>query len=74
MSFVENGVGVTINSVQGLVYNEFYKITNSFQFITNISEVKVQNEKLRKSNSELQSKALEYDVLKKESERLRRHA
>ncbi len=71
MSFVENGVGVTINSVQGLVYNEFYKITNSFQFITNISEVKVQNEKLRKSNSELQSKALEYDVLKKESERLR---
>ncbi|MCB2292517.1 rod shape-determining protein MreC [Clostridium algoriphilum] len=70
-SFVENGVGVTINSVQGIFYNGFYKITNSFQFITNISNVKKQNEELRKSNNKLQSKALEYDVLKKESERLR---
>ncbi|HEY8804486.1 MAG TPA: rod shape-determining protein MreC [Clostridium sp.] len=71
MSFVENGVGVTINSVQGLFYNEFYKIRDSFQFITNISNVKAQNEELRKSNNDLQSKALDYDNLKKESERLR---
>ena len=71
MSFVENGVGVTINSVQGLFYNGFYKIRDSFKFITNFSEVKKENEALKKSNSEYQSKALEYDVLKKESERLR---
>lgn len=71
MSFVENGVGVTINSVQGLFYNGFYKIRDSFTFITNFSKVKSENEQLRKTNSEFQSKALEYDSLKKESERLK---
>ncbi len=72
MSFVENGVGVTINSVQGIFYNGFYKIRSSFKFITNFSEVKVANEELRKANSELQGKALEYDALKQESERLKK--
>jgi len=71
MSFVENGVGVTINSVQGLFYNGFYKIRSSFKFITNFTEVKKENEELKKTNIQFQSKALEYDSLKKESERLR---
>jgi rod shape-determining protein MreC len=71
MSFVENGVGVTINSVQGLFYDGFYKIRNSFKFITNISKVKSENEELIKTNSEFQSKALEYGSLKKENDRLR---
>ena len=71
MSFVENGVGVTINSVQGLFYNGFYKIRDSFKFITNFSKVKSDNEELRKTNIQFQTKALEYDALKKESERLR---
>ena len=71
MSFVENGVGLTINSVQGIFYDGFYKIRDSFKFITNFSKVKTENEELRKINSELQGKALEYDALKQESERLR---
>ena len=71
MSFVENGVGVTINSVQGLFYDGFYKIRNSFKFITNFSNVKTENEELKKSNSQYQSKALENGSLKKENERLR---
>jgi rod shape-determining protein MreC len=71
MSFVENGVGVTINSVQGLFYVGFNKIKSSFKFITNISDVKIQNEELLKANSDLQNKVLEYDNLKQESERLR---
>lgn len=71
MSFVENGVGVTINSVQGLFYDGFYKIRNSFKFITNISKVKSENAELIKTNSEFQSKALEYGSLKKENDRLR---
>ena len=71
MSFVENGVGVTINSVQGLFYDSLYKISSSFQFITNVSKVKTQNEELRKSNSKYQSKALEYSASIKENERLR---
>jgi rod shape-determining protein MreC len=71
MSFVENGVGITINSVQGIFYDGFYKIRDSFKFVTNFSKVKTENEELRKTNSELQGKALEYDALKQESERLR---
>ncbi|MGH4051039.1 MAG: rod shape-determining protein MreC [Clostridium sp.] len=72
MSFVENGVGVTINSVQGVLYNGFYKITNSLKFITNISDVKIENEKLKKENSEYKSKALDYDTSIKENVRLRK--
>lgn len=72
ISFVENGVGVTINSVQGIFYGGFHKITNSFKFITNFSKVKAQNEKLLKTNSELQVKALVYDTSIKENERLRK--
>lgn len=71
MSLVENGVGVTINSVQGVFYKGFYKIRDSFKFITNFSKVKNENEELRKANIELQAKALEYDDLEQESERLR---
>lgn len=72
MSFVENGVGVSINSVQGLFYNGFYEIRDSFKFITNFSKVKKENEELRKANSEFQIKALEYDTSIKENERLRK--
>lgn len=71
MSFVENGVGVTINSVQGVLYNGVYKIRNSFKFITNISDVKVENEKLKKANSEYKNKALDYDTAINENVRLR---
>jgi rod shape-determining protein MreC len=71
MSLVENGVGVTINSVQGVFYKGFYKIRDSFKFITNFSKVKKENEELRKANIELQAKVLEYDDLEQESVRLR---
>jgi len=71
MSFVENGVGVTINSVQGLFYDGFYKIRDSFKFITNFSDVKKENEQLKKANSEFKIKALEYDSSIKENQRLK---
>ncbi len=72
ISFVENGVGVTINSVQGIFYGGFHKIKGSFKFITNYSKVKAQNEELLKINGKLQVKALEYDTSIKENERLRK--
>ncbi len=71
MSFVENGVGITINSVQGVFYNGFYKIKDSFKFITNFSKVKLENEELRKINSQLEGNSLEYEAFKKENERLK---
>ncbi|MGH4125916.1 MAG: rod shape-determining protein MreC [Clostridium sp.] len=71
MSFVENGVGVTINSVQGLFFNGFNKIRNSFKFATNFSNVKKENEELKKANSEFKIKALEYAASIKENKRLK---
>lgn len=71
ISFAENGVGVTLNSVQGIFYNVNSKIRNSFSFIFNISNIKTQNDQLVKKNSELESKALNYDALKNENDRLR---
>ncbi|MCJ7688388.1 MAG: rod shape-determining protein MreC [Clostridiaceae bacterium] len=72
MSMVENGLGVTINSVQGVFFDGFYKIKGTFKFITNFSDVKKENEELRKANSELQTKALEYDTALKENETYRK--
>lgn len=71
MSCVENGVGVTINSVQGLFYDVFYKTSSSFQFITNISKIKKENEDLRKTNSKLQTKSKKYNSALKVNESLR---
>ena len=56
MSFVENGFG--------------YKISNSFQFIKNISKVKEENDELRKTNSELQNRALEYNLAIRQNENM----
>jgi len=71
ISFAENGVGVTLNSVQGVFYSVNSKIRNSLSFIFNISNIKSENDKLVKKNSELESKALNYDALKTENDRLR---
>lgn len=54
ISFMKNGVG--------------YKISDSFQFIKNISKVKKENDELRKTNSKLQNKAIEYDGALKQNE------
>lgn len=71
VSFVENGVGTTINPVQGFFYNFNTKIKGFTGFITNFSEVKKENEELKKRNLELEDKEKDYDVLKSENERLR---
>lgn len=71
ISFAENGVGVTLNSVQSVFYGINSKIRNSLSFIFNISNIKAENDQLIKKNSELESKALDYDALKNENDRLR---
>lgn len=69
-SFVENGVGVVLNPVQGFIYNVGTKFKNSIGYLTNISTIKRENEMLKKENDELQEKALEYDSLKAQNDRL----
>jgi rod shape-determining protein MreC len=70
-SFLENGLGVTLNTVQGVVYKLNDKAYDYISFIFNFSEVKKENETLRRKNSELEEKALHFDTLKSENDRLR---
>lgn len=70
VSFVENGVGVTLNSVQKVVYGAGAKIKDFGSFIFHFSEIKKENEELKARNDELETKALGYDALKSENERL----
>lgn len=70
MSAAENGIGRVLNSVQGVVYNLNNKLRNSVSFIVNIREIKNENELLRKENLELKDKAIGYDALLNENERL----
>ncbi|WP_291584232.1 rod shape-determining protein MreC [Clostridium sp. UBA6640] len=71
MSFVENGVGYTLDSIQSVVYNIGNKVKNSFSFITNINNIKEENEKLKEENIELSQKSTENEILISENERLR---
>ena len=71
MSFVENGVGYTLNSVQSVVYKIGNKIKNSFSFITNINDIKKENEKLKEENIKLSKMLTENEILTSENERLR---
>jgi rod shape-determining protein MreC len=71
ISLTGNGIGVTFNAIQGGIYKFNSKVKDSVSFIFNFSNVKKENEELRKKNNELESKALDYDSLKEENEKLR---
>ena len=71
MSAAENGLGVVLNTVQGALYNLNSKIKGSISFIFNFDDVKEENELLTKDNIELKDKALKYDALDRENQRLR---
>jgi rod shape-determining protein MreC len=71
LSMVENGVGSTLNSVQGLLHKSGFTIKDSLSFVFNFTNVKKENEELKKRNDELEQKALEHDTLMKENETLR---
>lgn len=69
-TLLEGGVGVALNKVQGVVYNINDGINGFFSFIFHFNEVKQENEELRKRNAELEEKALMYDSVKSENDRL----
>jgi len=66
-------IGYSINreKVSFVKSDVFHKISNSFQFITNIPKAKIENEELKKTNDELQTKSLEDDNLIKQNERMK---
>lgn len=70
VSTVENGVGSALNLVQGTVYNAADKVRETFSSIFSFSAIKKENDELRKRNDVLENKALAYDSLLAENERL----
>jgi rod shape-determining protein MreC len=68
---VENGVGSTLNSVQWLFRKSGYTIKDSLGLVFNFTNVKKENEELKKRNDELEQKAIDHDTLMKENVILR---
>ncbi|WP_373898946.1 rod shape-determining protein MreC [Haloimpatiens sp. FM7315] len=71
ISVVENGMGVTINSIQKFIYKGCYEIKSSVSFLYNFSNVKDENKSLKKENQELKDKLIRYSMLEDENDRLR---
>jgi len=67
VSFIENGIGLSFNSIQGTFYNLNTNIKYSLGFIFNYSSVRKENEELTKKNNELENKLVEYNSLKGEN-------
>ncbi|NMM64533.1 rod shape-determining protein MreC [Clostridium sp. P21] len=67
MFFLGNGIGFTFNPIQGGIYGFNSKIKQSIGFIFNFSNVKRENEDLKKKNSELEKKLIEYNSIKSEN-------
>ncbi|KGM93605.1 rod shape-determining protein MreC [Clostridium botulinum] len=72
MSTAGNGVGVVLNSVQGVVYKFNSKLKKSAKFMFHFKDVKEENKRLREENVVLKDKALKYDSLAKENERFKK--
>ncbi len=67
MFFLGNGIGFTFNSVQGGIYSFNSKIKDTIRFVFNFSNVKKENEDLKKKNSELESKLIDYNSIKSQN-------
>ncbi|WP_291569419.1 rod shape-determining protein MreC [Clostridium sp. UBA4548] len=71
VSLVENGVGATLNPIQGLFYKVGNSVKNSLSFIFSVNDIKKENEELRSRNSELENKVTQNVLLEQENQRLR---
>lgn len=71
-TFVENGVGATFNTVQGVIYKSISNTKEWFSFLTHFSEIKQENETLKKQVSEMEGKVTAYDTLNEECQTLRK--
>lgn len=70
-SIIESGAGNVLNPVQKVLYSVNNSVKNFLDFAFNFREVKEENKKLTDRNNELETKAMDYDNLKNENDRLR---
>jgi rod shape-determining protein MreC len=71
MSFVGNGVGFTLNSIQQVVYKMGNEVKGSLSFLFNINSIKKENEELKIENKNLENKSTQNVILEQENQRLR---
>ena len=71
MTAAEDGIGKVLNSIQGVVYKVNNGFKNNINFIINYKKIKNENKVILEENLQLKDKALNYDALKNENERLR---
>lgn len=71
VSFVESGVGATLNPIQGVFYKIGSGVKNSLSFIFNINDIKKENDELRTKNKDLEYKSNQNALLEQENQRLR---
>lgn len=73
MSFAQNIVSTLVMPVQnGLTYLK-NKIAGNDSFFENVSNLKIENEELKKKNSELEQSLREFEIVKSENETLKEY-
>jgi rod shape-determining protein MreC len=68
---ITSGAGTALNPIQKAAYTLANKAKGGLDFFVNFSEVKQENEELKKKNIDLENKLIEYGSLKSENDRLR---
>ena len=68
---ISSSVSTEVSPLQKIVYNINSRVKETVDFFLNFSEVKLENEELKKKNTKLANELIEYESLKDEVERLR---
>lgn len=68
---ISSSVSTVVSPLQKIVYNINSRVKETVDFFLNFSEVKLENEELKKKNTKLANVLIEYESLKDEVERLR---
>ena len=68
---ISSSVSTVVSPLQKIVYNINSRVKETVDFFLNFSEVKLDNEELKKKNTKLANELIEYESLKDEVERLR---
>lgn len=71
-TFPESGIGSIINEIQGRLYKATTGSLGFLDFFTHYSDVKKENEDLKKKINDLSNMEQHYDTLKNDNERLRK--